>query len=303
MWPLHLQIELTDNCNLYCDYCYRNSKNNIKKANYISFHKIKKSLDNLKSKNLLEIGITGGEPTLHPNFKDIMHYVLKNFELVELVTNAKNKEVLIDMLKTLSSKMESRLNLSISFNKWLRDLPKFKSKKHYLFKTLKEITKIHSVRVICTDYLYNNFKSKEIVKLLKNVGVKSIDFSFVLPIGRGKNKINELEYLKRYPFRKKKSFTPTGYNCGLILKHTAVDPSGNLRPCALFPLSFVIGSLYSNLFKKDFRKLYTLQAPNKEICGDCKNYLYCVGCIYKGLCNTNKYCEYKKYIKGDIPYY
>jgi len=299
IYPLHVQIELTDNCNLHCDYCYRNSEYKNPLSKYINFKGLKKFLLENKKKNLLEIGVTGGEPTLHPEFIKIMKFLLKNFELVELVTNGTNFEIILDLLKNIGLEQKEKLNLSVSFNQWFRELKEFEKGNHYLSKTLKRITKKHAVRVILTDYLYNEDKAKRVKKLLKDIGVKDIDLSFVSPIGRGKNKINELEYISKFKKDKKSSFTPNPINCGLIFKHTTIDPEGNLRPCALFPLDFKIGSIRNFVLDK-YKILAVLPSPNKKICKSCKYFDYCIGCIYKGLSNSNKNCNYKRFLKDNF---
>jgi MoaA/NifB/PqqE/SkfB family radical SAM enzyme len=263
IYPLHVQIELTDNCNLFCDYCYRNAEYKNPASKYIDKKEIQKFLLQHKKKNLLEVGITGGEPTLHPEFLDIMDFTLKNFELVELVTNGTNYKDILELIDNLEEQNKRKLNLSVSFNEWFRNLEKFEKGNHYLNKTIKEVTERHPVRIILTDYLYDCNKAKKAKKLLKNLGVKDFDFSFVSPIGRGKNKINELEYISLFEKNEENSFTPNPFNCGLIFKHTAIDPEGNFRPCALFPLDFRIGSIKKN-FIEEYKILGVLPSPNKK---------------------------------------
>ena len=297
-YPLHVQIELTDNCNLCCDYCYRDSKYKNPKAKYIDYKELKKFLLKYKEKNLLEIGVTGGEPTLHPEFIKIMKFVLKNFELVELVTNGTNFKVILALLKDLEERDRKKFNLSISFNRWFRDFEKFEKGYHYLNETLKKITKKHPVRIILTDFLYSKEKAEKVKRILKESGVKDIDFSFVAPIGRGKNKINELENISKFKKDKSKnSFVPNPLNCGLIFKHTVINPEGNLRPCALFPQDFKIGSIKDNFVSEKYKRLGIIPSPNKKICKSCEYFDYCVGCIYKGLFNSNENCNYKKFLK------
>jgi len=195
---------------------------------------------------------------------------------------------------------KKKLNLSVSFNKWIREMNIFKEGNHYLNLFLKEITNKHPIRIILTDSFYDKNKRYEIEELLRENGVKDIDFSFVAPIGRGKNKINELEYIVRFCNNKKAdSFTPNPINCGLIFKHTTIDPYGNLRPCALFPQNYKIGSIKNNFIEEKNKIFWKLPSPNKDICNSCNFFEYCKGCIYKGLFNSNKNCNYKKFVKDD----
>lgn len=299
-FPLHVQIELTDNCNLFCDYCYRDSKYKNPNSKYINSIILQEFLLKYKKKNLLEIGVTGGEPTMHPNFLNIMKFILKNFELVELVTNGTNYDTILRLFDAVEED-KKKINLSVSFNKWMREMDSFKRGEHYLNSFFKEIANKHPIRIILTDFLYDEKRRNEIEKLLIEKGTKDVDISFVAPIGRGKSKINELEYVSKFgKEHERKSFTPNPFNCGLIFKHTAIDPQGNLRPCALFPVNYKTGSISDGngfVYKKN-EVLWTIPSPNQNICGNCEFIKYCSGCIYRGLFNSNKNCNYKNFIKS-----
>jgi len=308
LMPIHFQIELTHSCNLACDYCYMNSKLYSKKLfNKISTSKLLDKLGQLRDKGVLEIGITGGEPTLHPDFDKISQYALKNFESVEIITNGVNYETIYNLIK-LSNKYKHKLNLSMSFNMWYRNFDELWNNNFYIVKAIKKIKPLQPIRIICTDYKYSKKKTKIVEKKLLELGAKAVDYSYVSPIGRAKNKITEMYYINKYKQHKKNDkrvFTANQRNCGLLFKHSAIDPKGNIRPCALFSDQIVLGNIFTDKNIDDFIskniKLYNLFAPNKIICKGCNFYDYCKGCIYKGLSNSNKNCNYKKYVKKEFP--
>lgn len=300
LFPLHVQIELTDNCNLFCDYCYRDSNYKSPNSKYINPATIQEFLLRNKERNLLEIGVTGGEPTMHPDFLNIVGFILNNFELVELVTNGTSYNIILRLFDIVGED-KKKLNLSVSFNKWMREMVSFKRGDHHLNLFLSEIANRHPLRVILTDFLYDEKEKREIEERLREKGVKDIDFSFVAPIGRGENKINELDYISLLGnCYDGMPFTINPFNCGLIFKHTAVAPEGNLRPCALFPTSYKIGSIGDSdgFVDEKNEALWTIPSPNKDICGDCEFLKYCSGCIYAGLFNSNKDCNYKIFIRN-----
>lgn len=84
--PLKVDIELTNMCNLNCKYCYVDLNKPVDIKN-IDYKKTIELLDELKEMGTLFITITGGEPTLHPYFKDILKHALKNKFYVRVLTN------------------------------------------------------------------------------------------------------------------------------------------------------------------------------------------------------------------------
>ena len=63
-------IIVTDYCNLNCSYCFANNQS-IKQGNSITLEQYSSILDFFAAEGS-PIGIIGGEPTLHPQFKDII---------------------------------------------------------------------------------------------------------------------------------------------------------------------------------------------------------------------------------------
>lgn len=82
--PMHLGWELLDKCQLKCPFCYIVGHSS---ARITRFHEAKPALDSLLSKGLLTVTLTGGEPTLHPDFLEIYSYLKSNGCLVDLYTN------------------------------------------------------------------------------------------------------------------------------------------------------------------------------------------------------------------------
>lgn len=69
-YPLYVYIELTDACNFNCKFCSVCDKD----KNFISLELIKKIFQELKKNNIYDVYYTGGEPMLHPQFKEIVEY-------------------------------------------------------------------------------------------------------------------------------------------------------------------------------------------------------------------------------------
>lgn len=78
------QIEITEVCNLKCEHCYLGKTKRKKTMSYDSFCKI---VENGIRKGLKIVELTGGEPTLHPDFDKIVKYTKSKGLYLSLITN------------------------------------------------------------------------------------------------------------------------------------------------------------------------------------------------------------------------
>lgn len=81
-------INLTRRCNLHCEFCYVhdlvNKKNNDLHLD-LSLEKIKKLVDFSAVEGVY---LTGGEPFMHPDIKEIINYFFENGKKINIATNA-----------------------------------------------------------------------------------------------------------------------------------------------------------------------------------------------------------------------
>ena len=82
MAPIRIEFELTEACNLRCTFCY-----NSRQPLYTSLEKASAILESLARQGVLEIVLTGGEPTLHPDFRGIAAIAGERFNCALLQTN------------------------------------------------------------------------------------------------------------------------------------------------------------------------------------------------------------------------
>lgn len=106
--PVHATLELTDKCNLRCNYCYKESDS--RKNAFL-----KEPLILLRS--LYEIGIrhielSGGEPLLHPELPEILKFLGSKFNMVALLTNGFFiNEELLDIISEYKDKFILQIGL------------------------------------------------------------------------------------------------------------------------------------------------------------------------------------------------
>lgn len=107
-----IYIEVNNDCNLNYIFCYNCSKN----REYIDIQNIEKVIKWAKIENIKSIIISGGEPFLHPNFKDLLNIIKKNREITwHIVTNG---TLLNDQLVEKIKKLDIIIHISVhSHNK------------------------------------------------------------------------------------------------------------------------------------------------------------------------------------------
>jgi radical SAM protein with 4Fe4S-binding SPASM domain len=303
-YPIHLQFELTTRCNLQCEYCYRFC--GPEKAEEMDYKSLISSVRHLSKIGLREIGITGGEPTLHPHFNKIIHNIAKFTQIIEINTNGVETEVLCDLVSNLNKKLLKKINFSISLNRWESELnnsslsEEFKS----TLRTIQEFTtRGIPVRLLATSL----DPSESMIALLKNIISQYISLpnffelhiNQMLPFGRGCKIVKKLSSIKRSEPQDAMDHP----NCQLGFRHGCVSPNGSLRPCALFPPNFTLGNLYDSkeqLFQKHiFHQMDHLPAPNTQICANCKFINFCNLCVIGGLSVPNR-CHWKKHYGQEL---
>ena len=67
-YPKEIIIELTNRCNFSCPFCYKNAQKN---GNFLDYNEIAKIYHLIRGK-VKYIQLTGGEPTMHPDFEKIV---------------------------------------------------------------------------------------------------------------------------------------------------------------------------------------------------------------------------------------
>ncbi len=81
-YPKELVVELTNTCNYECPFCYKNAR---AKGRFISDETIA-TIDRLIGNNVKHILLTGGEPTLHPNYLEYIR-LFSEYAKVHMISN------------------------------------------------------------------------------------------------------------------------------------------------------------------------------------------------------------------------
>lgn len=82
---LNCDIELTRKCNLKCMFCYSASGTGL--CNELTLSQILQIIDEANNLGVKTITLTGGEPTIHPHFLEIVEYIRSRNIIVQIFTN------------------------------------------------------------------------------------------------------------------------------------------------------------------------------------------------------------------------
>lgn len=81
--PELIDIKLTNYCPYECEFCYQGSD---KKGNHADKEAFKSIIDQLYKYDVFEIALGGGEPTLHPDFNELIDYINEKNIVVNITT-------------------------------------------------------------------------------------------------------------------------------------------------------------------------------------------------------------------------
>lgn len=103
--PELVDLKITQYCPMGCEFCYQSS---TKEGTHASLESIKRYVDRLADMKVMEVAIGGGEPTMHPDFIEILKYIKQSGMVANFTTYSlawlKNPE-LVDAVKEYVSAM------------------------------------------------------------------------------------------------------------------------------------------------------------------------------------------------------
>lgn len=303
--PRTLAFELTYSCNHKCLFCscpWENEQDYIKDPS-LTFDEIKNVIDIVVDNGVNFITFTGGEPTLHPNIRDIIKYAYSKRINISIITNGKNVDK--DFLKFLK-KYNVYLSISVPGITTFKDHTGIDNIKHVLnlFKMASKLDIITTANIAVTK--------KNLPELYENIaypllnGADYILLNRFMPGGRGMyNKeyvlsnveINEMltvaeEALRdagkmghvgtELPFciidnHKELKNLSVSSKCAAAKEFFVIDPSGYIKTCNHSPVKickiFEIEKLADSPYWKRFQESDYLP----DMCKKCEYHYKCDG--------------------------
>lgn len=316
--PLHVQIELTTQCNNDCVHCIR-EKNTKGELDTVQ---IKRILSQLKDAGCMQLTFTGGEPLLRQDFFDICSFARSKGFMLKLLTNAtlidnfvakqlkrlKFKEIIITLFSLKEETHDLITHNPGSFKKTIKAIDILKRNKVpfyisavimkdniYDIKGLKDKAKENKWQFSCDPIIYPTYSGSR-RPLLNRLSGSEIEYARreqLLNCGRYDNissKWNELTYF---------------YLANL---HCYISSDGRIFPHATIRLES--GDLRKNSFKEIWKNspklnwLRNLRIDDFE-CFECSSFLSCPWNLGLSLSEHGKitarpqeYCRLSGYNQG-----
>ncbi|MBE7057137.1 MAG: radical SAM protein [Ruminococcaceae bacterium] len=328
-------IELTTRCNLSCVHCYNNSgKENF----HLTFDNLIGVLDLLLKHEVKKITLSGGEPFLYERIYDLLKYISQKNFLVTFATNATliNKKN-IEFISSLKNKENIVFQVSLEgatpdTNDVIRGTNSFSK----VIKTI-DLLKCYNLKYYFRVSIspFNSNDIEKIVEFAIKRKTKHLDFSFVLPYGRARDKAlflndeqkvevltNIIDLHKKYkkdinvliPHFERQGCPIFGERKEAVVI-PRIDAKGNVFPCQLMNLAeYSIGNIYNdNLFDLlksdkliDIDNFIKYKNKYNSECKKCYAFSICkYGCPAVSVGNNlissgDGFCEYRKKVFKDI---
>ena len=258
-----IYIEITNSCNLNCDFCIKNQR----KKEYLSIEKFKKILDNINNYTDYLYFHIMGEQILHHNINEIIDIASKKFK-INITTNG----YLIDRIK--ENKNIRQINISMhSFN----DRYKISLEK-YLDNVFDSIEKlIKNDTYISLRMWVRNKYNKEMIKYINqryNIKISENIDNATIKDNLFINNFHEFIW----PALNNDYYSELG-TCYAIRDHIGILVDGTVVPCCLDTQGIInLGNIYKdkldNIIKSErIQNMLMNFKQNKkceELCKHCK---------------------------------
>ena len=182
-------LHVSGNCNLACRHCWIDpvSQTGSSKGRYVEIGHVKKMIAEGKPLGLDSVKLTGGEPTLHPHFRQIVTLLSKAELNISMETNG----TLLDQELARFLKKEPRFTfISVSLDGSLPEThDKLRGVQGSYENAIKGIRVLaeegFKPQVICTLHRENIDEMAELVDMAESMGCGSVKFNQLRRIGRG----------------------------------------------------------------------------------------------------------------------
>ena len=293
LWAVTL--ELTCRCNEKCIHCYLDNPKEMEKREELQVGDWKRVIDQCYELGCFKVLITGGEPTLHPDFLTICRYVIGKGMLLDIYSNGLSiKDSIIDELIGLKfNSFSVSLYGSSDFHDQVTQVKGSYDRTMRTAMTLKCAGKdVYVKAVLFRGHLKDYFELK---KICGRLGIKVNPSTALLPGRSGcAKKSLALSDSELVEFARRESVencmadyvgrVADGPVCMAGQNQLAINPYGEVYPCVALPIP--VGNVRVDAVSKIWGKsksLKEIQAVRLEdvgkTCRCCKDLHACSVCM------------------------
>ena len=190
--PNHIgpNILLTDTCNQSCKYCFAQAIMKATPMKFMSLANFQIIIDELRQINTKTIRLLGGEPTLHPQFEQIITLASTHFDNILLFTNGLYSKNVASILKKNSKKILLNINI---------DTPAFESDSLKRKAILNEIDTFSLISTVIISFTLNDLSNsyQQLLGYFTERQLARIHGSFSI----AKKEITETPYFRRKNYK------------------------------------------------------------------------------------------------------
>ncbi len=317
---MQIYLLLTEKCNLKCRMCIRGKQH----GEELSFLRLKNAtwLDEIK---VHDIVVSGGEPTLHPDFAPIVNFLCDHARSVTVTTNGTQKDCLIKNVTRENLYFQISIDGDNAGHDDIRGLGTFTKS----MSTVHELDRLEAKYSVASVANRNNISSlKKLASELEQLNkIRYWRISYEMPFGNANftnmlsadewnafvDEILEIANLrlriqKIFPFdiydRRKDELdriieNGSGCNnCGSGKSKIYIYPNFDVYPCTCltdFPLGNLENQSLAQILHSPAASQFSEYEIKNEICLNCKYLKYC-----NGGCIGMSYHVFKTLGMGDI---
>lgn len=243
----NLDVQITGKCNLKCAHCYLGKK----EFKDIPFRVLRQVFDESKALGIYNVIITGGEPTLHSQFEEIIKYLNNERFRITVVTNGtipekiiKVSEMIYEVVVSLDGfKNDYEKIRNYNYEKVIQSIKKFKNKGINL-----RINAILHSNLLEYYKEFMNYINKEIGAPVTFLPVGNLGFA-------RKNKWLFGNQLKLGEVLRNIGCFENKTRCNFFYRHIAISYKGFIYPCQFFREidQYRMGSIFE---RKGLKKIF-----------------------------------------------
>ena len=313
--PSKVYFELTRKCNLNCVYCYNSSSQGF--HHELKTEKIFHLLSELSRLGTFEVRFTGGEPTLHSNFKEIVDYAVSLGLFISVSTSGVINSKAIEILQQDDIRI---IVISLDGPKEYNDSKRGAGSFDKVMDTITNL-KGKTIKLTCVICKENIRYLNSLIELADQLGIACVNITPLVSTGRSdedKNllekedmliilkKISELRKLFKVKIqsyydildKQAEHFPGTLMNqksCAAGIEVAVVSPFGEVYGCVVSPANSIMDSddkklfIAGNLDNEEFIDIW-LKSSRWEAYRNYQNNRsdQCIGCrFYSNSCFGN----------------